>query len=545
MDSAGLPGVAGPLPARRPNFLIFITDQQRADHLACMGNRQLRTPHIDALASRGVVFDRFHANAPVCMPNRAALATGRMPGATGVHMNGVPLPLSAVTYADAMREAGYRTALIGKAHFQNMTAAAPSPLPAEPGVPRSRQGTRDARTGPDYEREMPQRWRDDTEAPVALYYGFEHTELCTEHGDQVGGDYGLWLRTRAPELERLRFQVAARGDTSIAAPQAWRSALPPELYPTSYVAERTSHWLRAHAATPRPERQPFLLHCSFPDPHHPFSPPAGYWDRYPAQDIALPTSFSVGLDGAPPHKRALHEELHAGRRNARGSRAIAVHANEARQAIALNYGAISLIDDAVGRVMNTLSALDLDRDTVVVFLSDHGDFMGDHGLLFKGPLHYQSVLRMPFIWRDPAGLPRRCDALASAIDLAPTLLERAGVPLWHGLQGRSLLPLAGTMGGPCASADERSVLIEEHSHHRIPGLPMPALARSLVAGHWRLSIYPGADWGELYDLREDPDETINRFDDAALITVRAELLWRMGRQMAATAPDLPVPVRMA
>lgn len=544
MVSDGRTSVQGEPGSRRPNFLIFMTDQQRADHLGCMGNRQLQTPHIDALASQGVVFDRFYANAPVCMPNRAALVTGRMPGAAGVRMNGVPLPLSAVTYADALREDGYRTALIGKAHFQNMTSAPPTPLPAEPQLPRARQGTRERRTGHRYQRELPQHWSEDAEPAASSYYGFEHTELCTEHGDRVGGDYGAWLRALAPELERQRWQEVDRGDSSIVAPQAWRTVLPQELYPTSYVAERTASWLRSYASTPQDERPPFLLHCSFPDPHHPFSPPSGYWDRYAPRDVVLPSSFHAALDHAPPHKRALHEELHRARRNTLGSRVIAVHAPEAQQAIALNYGAIALVDDAVGRVMATLRALDLDRDTVVVFLSDHGDFMGDHGLLFKGPLHYQSVLRTPFIWRDPAGAahpPSRCDALASAIDLAPTVLARAGVPPWHGLQGRSLLPLI----DPARRGDVRPVLVEEHSHHRIPGLPEPAVARSLVTDRWRLSIYAGAEWGELYDLRDDPDEVDNRFDDDALLAVRAELLWRMSQQLATAASDLPASDRMA
>ncbi len=534
--------------AGRPNFLIFMTDQQRADHLGCMGERLLRTPHIDALATGGVVMDRFYVNAPVCMPNRASLVTGRMPGAAGVRMNGVPLPLSAVTYADALREAGYRTALIGKAHFQNMTHAAPTALPAEPGLPRTRQGTRDSRTGPAYERESPDAWREETSAAPGPYYGFEHTELCLEHGDQVGGDYARWLAERAPQFALKRSSPDEKTGPTPVAPQAWRTLLPVELYPSSYVADRTEHWLRGYAATAPADRSPFLMHCSFPDPHHPFSPPGRYWDMYQAHDVVLPASFAAPLQGAPAHKRALHQELHDGRRNSRGSRVIAVREDEARQAIALNFGAISLIDDAVGRVMNSLRALDLDRNTVVVFLSDHGDFMGDHGLLFKGPLHYQSVVRTPFIWRDPQA-PRtamgRSAALASAIDLAPTLLARAGVAPWHGIQGNSLLPLfdAATAQRACDAA--LPVLIEEHSHHHIPGLPAPSIARSLLTDRWRLSVFPGADWGELYDLYEDPAEIRNRFDDPALAAVRSELLWRLSQRMAALACDLPVSMRMA
>ena len=463
-------------------------------------------------------------------------------------MNGVPLPLSSVTYADALRDAGYRTALIGKAHFQNMTHATPTPMPSEPQVPRSRQGTRALRSGPCYSREMPDSRRDGANHAAASYYGFDHTELCLEHGDQAGGDYSAWLQARAPELAQLRRQSPDDPRAAWGAPQAWRSVLPEELYPSSYVAERAQDWLRNHARIRPQQRQPFLLHCSFPDPHHPFTPPGRFADMYAPQDVPLPESFHAPMALAPPHKRALHAELQAGQRNPRTSRAIAVHADEASQAIALNYGAISLIDLAVGRVMHTLRTLDLARDTVVVFLSDHGDFMGDHGLLFKGPLHYQSVLRMPFIWHDPRVArvgALRCNALASAIDLAPTLLECAGVLPWHGLQGRSLLPLLVPPGDTSLPDARRPVLVEEQSHRAIPGLPMPALARSLVTDRWRLSIYPAADWGELYDLQQDPGEIHNRFDDRSAGGVRSELLWQMGQQMAMLAPDLPLPDRMA
>lgn len=532
----------------RPNFLIFMTDQQRADHLGCMGDSLLRTPHIDALADAGVVMDRFYANAPVCMPNRAALVTGRMPGAAGVRMNGVPLPLTAITYADALHDAGYRTALIGKAHFQNMTRAAPTPMPGEPQVPRSRQGTRDMRTGAGYSHELPDCSRSAVTGAANHYYGFEHTELCLEHGDQVEGDYSAWLLARSPELAQQRWQSPDNSEAAWGAPQAWRSVLPEELYPSSFVADRTEAWLRNHALTPPDQRQPFLLHCSFPDPHHPFTPPGLFAEMYAPHDVTLPRSFDASMELAPPHKQALHAELRSGQRMTRGSRVIAVSADEARQAIALNYGAISMIDKSVGRVMATLRALDLAQDTVVVFLSDHGDYMGDHGLLFKGPLHYQSVLRMPFIWHDPQAArfgSKRCNALASAIDLAPTLLERAGVLPWHGIQGRSLLPLFAQRDSASVCQERRSVLVEEHCHRAVPGLPMPARVRSLVTDRWRLSIYPGANWGELYDLQQDPCEIQNLFAAPPALETRAELLWQMSRQMAALAPDLPLADRMA
>jgi arylsulfatase A-like enzyme len=527
----------------RPNFLLIMTDQQRADHLGAYGNPQLRTPHIDALAADGIVFDRFYVNAPVCMPNRAAILTGRMPSSAGVRMNGVPVPLSARSFAETLRDAGYRTALIGKAHFQSMTDAKPAPAHGQPGVPRDIQADADLRDGPEYGNESPRNWQDPAFRVSLPYYGFDEAILCLEHGDRVGGDFARWLERQGfPAMNRRGSPNALPAGEPVVAPQAWRTVLDAAHYPTSFISRETIGWLRSHAAGPE-RRAPFLLQCSFPDPHHPFTPPEPYWSAYSPDDIRLPASFGASLEYAPPHKCALHEELSKGLRRTGGSRVIAVNEAEARQAIALNYGAISMIDDAVGEIMNSLREMNLLRNTVVVFMSDHGDLMGDHGLLFKGPLHYQSLVRMPFIWRDPryAGQGGRRRSLACAMDIAPTILERAGARPRHGIQGRSLLP---------AINDGRdwidgAVLIEEENHRSVPGLPDPPRARTLITGQWRLSVYSGTDWGELYDLSSDPHEIRNLFNEPANSRIRAELLWELSKEMTRLSPNLPLATKMA
>src|SRR5436190_23410852 len=125
----------------RPNILFFITDQLRADHLGCYGNTTIRTPAIDQLAARGVTFDRFYVASPVCQPNRATLMTGRMPSLHGVRHNGIELSLEETTFVDVLREAGYRTALVGKAHLQNITGA-PAQWPPDPGARSSPEAPR-------------------------------------------------------------------------------------------------------------------------------------------------------------------------------------------------------------------------------------------------------------------------------------------------------------------------------------------------------------------------------------------------------------------
>jgi arylsulfatase A-like enzyme len=383
-------------------------------------------------------------------------------------------------------------------------------------------------------------------------YGFSETHFCLEHGDEVGGDFARWLQEQTlAEGEAPGLQHALPPEKAIAAPQAWRTSLDRSHYPTSYIEETTCSWLLDHAAK-KDRRAPFFIQCSFPDPHHPFTPPEPYWSMYRPEDIELPASFYAPLDEAPPHKLALHRELAQGERKTGGSRVIAVREDEARQAIALNYGSITMIDDAVGRILETLGKTGLADNTVVIFMSDHGDYMGDHGLLFKGPLHYQSIIRMPFLWKDtPASFHpgRRRDSVC-AMDLAPSILERAGLEGWHGIQGKSLLgiirtPEASGREAQAARTPDMPILIEEQSHRKVPGLPDPPKVRTLISGRWRLSLFADAGWGELYDLEEDPDELHNRFEDPSCEKVKCELLFTLGTEMTRLSPDMPLSARMA
>lgn len=525
------------LPVRRPNFLLITTDQHRADHLGRSAGPVLRTPHLDALAQTGTRFERCYVASPVCMPNRAAWMTGRMPSAAGVRMNGMPLPLHARTFVDVLRQNGWRTGLIGKAHLQAMTDRPAAWRRDAPSASIPMQAVTDIRDGEAYEQESVARWKDPEHRVSLPYYGFEHTELCLEHGDLVGGDYARWLQAQGADAARLCGPGAALPADVPPVLEAWRTRLPEELHPTRYVAQRTIAWLRGHRSGPDRNR-PFFLHCSFADPHHPFNPPGRYWGHAAPDDIVLPSTCAPAEAADVPLKRALHLELEQGRRPAGTSRAIAVTPHEARQAIALNFGSIAFIDDAIGRVLDSLQELGLREDTVVVFTSDHGDFMGDHGLLNKGPLHYQGLLRVPMIWSDfarPAAA--QDDRLCNALDLSATVLARAGVHLPLGFQGRDLLR--------DDDSPRTALLVEEEAHHRYPGSAFPARVHSLLTDRWRLSVRGQEGWGELYDLQEDPEERFNLWSDPGYMSLRAELVVQLVQQMQAHTNDMPLPVRVA
>lgn len=518
---------------RRRNFLLISTDQQRADHLGCYGAKVLKTPNIDGLAARGIRFDKAYVASPVCMPNRASLVTGRMPSVHGLRHNGLNLSLDAVTIGDILRAEGWRTALAGKAHFQHVTRN-PSQLLAERGaVPRASVPEARFGAGGRYNQEVGEIWRQDPDHDLTYpYYGFETVDLAIEHGDLVEGHYSRWLARRHADPGSLRGPDNALPGCRRAAPQAWRTAMPEELYPTRYVEERTIARLKAFAENPD---EPFFLWASFCDPHHPFTPPGKYWDMYRPDDVVLPSSFDRSdRSGWPAKLRRMRRD---GSARLSGTSAVAVDEGELRAATALTFGMISMIDDAVGAILGALDALDLTRDTVVIFVSDHGDLMGEHGLIFKGPYHYQALIRTPLIWADgraPAAVSH--GGYVSTIDLAATILQAAGVTPFNGLQGT---PFLDRNGVPAAGRD--GVLIEDEVQSSLPGSAVRGRVRTLLADDWRLTIYDGIGRGCLHDLSNDPDEVSNLWDDPSARSVRAEMMERLVRQMIRHSETSPLP----
>jgi arylsulfatase A-like enzyme len=258
---------------------------------------------------------------------------------------------------------------------------------------------------------------------------------------------------------------------------------------------------------------------------------------YDPAAIALPRSFNSAERPIPPHLQALYEERTQKGANKYGQRTFAVTEREAREAIALTYGMISMIDDAIGSILGWLKMLRLDEDTVVIFTSDHGDFMGDHQLILKGALHYRGLVRVPFIWHDPAVESNEFvnSGLCGTLDIARTVLSRADLQGHNGMQGISLLP---ALHGETTGHD--AVLIEEHQRRGYMGLHNNFRARSLITQDFRLTLYEGVEWGELYDLAEDPDELNNLWDNPQSRDRRYELTERLARKMMELADASPL-----
>ena len=532
------------LGAGRPNFVLFVTDQHRADHLGCAGHPVVRTPHIDALAAHGTRFAQCHVATPICQPNRASLMTGRLPSAHGVQMNGRELSLGESTFVEQLRLAGWRTALVGKAHLQNITAVPPPWPAAGQRLPRDARQAFPGRYG----QEVGQRWAQDPDFELDLpYYGFEQVALSIGHGDEQQGHWRRWLRQQLPDADRLigpDNAIPTPGLALGALRQAWRTRVPEALYPTAYAAQRTCELLAEHAAGARAGAAPFFIQCSFADPHHPFTPPGRYWDLFRPEDMELPATFATTGHDEPPALAWLRAQRQAQPQFRPGYGAFACTEQEAREALALNHGSLACIDDAVGRVMAQLRALGLDDSTVVLFTADHGELLGERGLMFKGGLHWDALTRVPLIWRDPAAsaqtapaAPHTVEALAQTTDIAATVLARASLAPTNGMHGQSLLPL---LDGTRTSV-RRELLIEEESQRADFGLDRRVRMRTLRDHHHRLTFYDGQAWGELYDLQQDPQELHNLWADPAARELRGTLMERLARSMLAAAETSPYP----
>lgn len=517
------------------NFLMIVTDQHRADYLGCAGHPVLRTPNIDGIAKGGTRFDRFYVATPICMPNRATLMTGRMSTLHGVRHNGIPLPMRANTFVDVLRANGYDTALIGKSHLQTIEDVPP------------RRGGNPAGDGPlsnawqpepeFYGYEEPGFWN--TPGPHELpkpYYGFDHVDLVTQHGDRTGGAHADWLKAQGVDPATLRGPANQLPHT-YTCPQAIRTRMPEELYSTSYIRMRTVEWLKERAGT----SAPFFLSVNFPDPHHPFTPPGRFWDMYKPEDMALPRSFD-GHRNPPPQLRWLRDRYESGEGAITPQTAFMISGQHALEAMALTCGMIAMIDDAVGEILATLDAMGLARNTVVCFTADHGEFLGDHNLLLKGPIHFQSLVRIPFIWKDPArsSVPTT-SALGGTLDIARTVLARAELTPYAGMQG---IDLDGTLRS--GDNGRKAILIEED--HAKPYLGMenpPPRLRTIVTPRYRLSLYLDQDWGEIYDLIDDPAECNNLWESPAHGAVRDSLLQTLAQEMTRHADRSPWPRSVA
>jgi arylsulfatase A-like enzyme len=500
-------------PTRR-KILLVTTDQQRYDTLGCNGGTLARTPVVDRLAAEGVRYGRAVPQSVVCMPSRSTVLTGQHPSTHGVWMNGVALPVDAPSVAALLHGAGYRTALIGKPHFEPFLD--PFGRFAENGLALAGVPTVDSP------------WADGTVGP---HRGFEHFELAT-HGAMGPLHYARWIAATHPEAVGHFYpvlddelEVNAAGGGATGAPQVKDNPIPRDWYHTDWVADRTIAWLDGLDGD-----DDWFCWMSFPDPHHPWDPPASEMRRIDWRDVPLPAGYVDDpaereriLDGKPQHWRlwyhgALVSNYEAPTRWVPAT----LTADQVREVNARNAVEVELIDEALGRVLDAIDARGWSDDLDVVFTTDHGELQGDFGLLFKGPYHVDGLMRLPLVWRPApsAGVaPAVVTQPVGLVDLAPTFCAAAGLPAEPWMEGEAL-PVddraAGRSGRVVTEWDSQLLGVEVH-------------LRTITRDGWVCTAYaPGTvhdgTEGELYDLADDPLQRVNRWDDRALAGTRDDLL---------------------
>lgn len=493
------------------NILLITSDQQHWRTLGVV-NPEIRTPRLDALAAAGTRFDRAYCPNPTCTPTRASIITGLYPSQHGAYSLGTKLDERVPTVGDAFRSAGYRTALVGKAHFQPLrgTEVYPS-LEAYPILQDL-----------DF-------WR----GFHGPFYGFEHVELARNHTDEphVGQHYALWLEAQGCANWRDYFLEP----TGTAKRHGLHWPIPERFHYDAWIADRTQALMAQYAE----RKEPFFLWASFFDPHPQCMAPAPWDTLYDPERLTVPALRPGEHDRNPLHFRLTQEpnpDISAyecpGSQSLHGLHSHLSSEEERRQTLAVYYGMVSLMDKYIGRILDNLERLGLAENTVVVFTTDHGHFLGQHGLIAKGPFHYEDMIRVPFIVRWPGRVPAgRCStALQSLVDLAPTLLSCCGLPAPLGMTG----------------ADQRAVWTGEIERARDHVLvennhqPWTLDLRTRVDDRWKITVYLNRDYGELFDLREDPDELVNRWDDPAYAAVKSDLLLKFLHAEMAREP-IPMP----
>ena len=277
---------------------------------------------------------------------------------------------------------------------------------------------------------------------------------------------------------------------------------------------------------------PWCLHLSYIKPHWPYIVPAPYHDMYPPETHSAVLRNDNEQENPHPVFGAFMEE--------RVSKAFTNDTTRTK-VIGAYMGLIKQCDDQMGRLFAWLKETGRWDDTLIVLTSDHGDYLGDYNMMLKGALPFRAITRVPFIWSDPTDRrPATSDALASTVDIAATILDRVGIEPFNGNQGRSLRPV---MDHKTDVRDE--LLIEYNDGGKRLGFAQPARVRALVTPEWRYTIYKEQDWGELYDLKNDPSETHNRWDNAAHAATRAHLAERMNHHLMAQMDESPLADRIA
>ena len=502
------------------NVLFIMCDQLRADYLGCYGHPTIRTPNIDALAARGVRFDRAYVQSPVCGPSRMSCYTGRYVSSHGANWNRTPLRVDERTMADYLSPLGVKTAIIGKTHIEADTDSLDWL-----GLPEDAQARQKLSQGGFFPVE-----RDDgVHRSATRERDFPYNQFLRENGFDGENPWQSWANSAEDEygeiLSGWQFRNASRP-----------ARIPEPFSETAYMSDRAIEFITDNVD------QPWCLHLSYIKPHWPYMAPAPYNDMYGPEDTVPAKRNDSEKENPHPIAGVLMNET--------DSRAF--HNEQTRQTVIPTYmGLISQLDAHLGRVLAALDSSGQSDQTLIVFTSDHGDFLGDHWLADKA-MFYEPAVRVPLIIHDPRQIAKRTrgtvtNALVEAIDLVPTFLDAMGGDFAeHRLEGCSLMPM---ISGENTAPVREAVISELDFGYLATGSelglkPCRSTGRMIRTDSWKYVHFHDLP-GQLFDLMNDPDELNDLHCDAGHQSVLQEmkdrlLEWSLARRTRVTDSDAKV-----
>ncbi|MCL2478540.1 MAG: sulfatase-like hydrolase/transferase [Treponema sp.] len=479
----------------KPNVLWICTDHQRYDTLGCYGNTFVNTPNLDHLAGEGVQFNYAYSQSPVCSPSRASFLTGRYPRTTRCRQNGQVIPRDEKLITKIFADNGYNCGLSGKLHL----------APANASVCR----TTEQRIDDGYS---------------VFHWSTHPMDFNSAEQGWANNEYHVWLRRNKQVYKPVPYNGSRQVSTG----------MPEEFHQTTWCVDRAVDFIQANAI----HKNPWFFSINIFDPHHPFDPPKEYLERYTDRlnEIPLPNYIPGELDNKSIYQQLEHKN--GGYNRQKEFIYDSMSETDHRLVRAAFWAMIDLIDHQVGRLLNELEQCGELDNTIIIFTSDHGEMLGDHGVYLKGPHFYDCCVRVPLIisWKNHITANAKSDALVELTDIAPALLEAAAMEKEPGMQGKSLWSL---LCGKAPLNYHRDDIYSEFLHampwHRDPKAYMTMLRDrqyKIISDHLH-------DGGELYDLQNDPNETHNLWDDPAYNAVRFRMLKRLCDRIALTCDPLP------
>ncbi len=480
---------------KKPNVLLITSDQQHFDTIGAF-NSEISTPNIDRLVKGGTTFKRAYCPNPTCTPTRSSIITGQYPSQHGAWTLGTKLMEDRHTVGEDFQKHGYRTSLIGKAHFQ--------PL----------HETEEYTSLESYPILQDLNFWEKFDQP---FYGFDHVELARNHTNEahVGQHYALWMEEKGCTNWRDYF-VGPTGTMDREQEHHW--PIPEKYHYNTWIAERTNHQLESYVEND----EKFFLWASFFDPHPPYLVPEPWDTMYDPDKLMIPKGKQGEHEDKPPHFQMTQEKapdfstyMESGY-GIHGYHSHQVSEERHKQLTATYYGMISMMDKYIGKILDQLEALGIADETIVVFTTDHGHFFGQHGLQYKGGFHYEDLIKLPFIVRYPDQIPagRTSEAMLSLVDLAPTFLSFCDIPVPESMTG---IDQRAVWKNEAENA--RDHIICEFHHE-----PTTIHQKTYVNERYKITVYYNQTYGEIYDLHEDPGEYKNLWDLPAYAALKQELL---------------------